>query len=89
MELIQLLIKPIIFLIILTLVYYCCIRPMRKILSPPLPRKSQPAAKAADEEDPLLTPKRMSDRERINRLAQSDPERAKELIRKWLKENGR
>ena len=40
------------------------------------------------EEDMFLQPKKMSDREKIARLAQSDPERAADLVRRWLREEG-
>ncbi len=41
---------------------------------------------AEDEEDLSLTPRGMTDKERIYKLAQSDPERAADLVRRWLRE---
>ncbi|MEJ2690666.1 MAG: flagellar basal-body MS-ring/collar protein FliF, partial [Deltaproteobacteria bacterium] len=38
------------------------------------------------EEDLGLAPKKMTDKERIYRLAQSDPDRAADLVRRWLRE---
>lgn len=40
----------------------------------------------AEEEDLSLAPKNLTDQERIYRLAQSDPDRAADLIRRWLRE---
>jgi flagellar M-ring protein FliF len=39
-----------------------------------------------EEEDLSLKPRAMSDKERIKKLAQSDPERAADLVRRWLRE---
>lgn len=39
-----------------------------------------------EEEDLSLSPKKMSDKERIYKLAQSDPDRAADLVRRWLRE---
>ncbi len=41
-----------------------------------------------DEEDISLQPKAMTDKERIFKLAQSDPDRAADLVRRWLREEG-
>ncbi|MEW6501673.1 MAG: flagellar basal-body MS-ring/collar protein FliF [Thermodesulfobacteriota bacterium] len=38
------------------------------------------------EEDLSLSPKGLTDQERIYRLAQSDPDRAADLVRRWLRE---
>jgi flagellar M-ring protein FliF len=40
-----------------------------------------------EEEDLSLKPIKMSDKERIYKLAQSDPERAADLVRRWLRED--
>lgn len=40
----------------------------------------------SEEEDFSLTPRGMTDKERIYKLAQSDPERAADLVRRWLRE---
>jgi len=39
-----------------------------------------------EEEDLSLKPRAMSDKERFKKLAQSDPERAADLVRRWLRE---
>ncbi len=41
---------------------------------------------AAGEEELQLSPKRLTDKEKIYRLAQSDPDRAADLVRRWLRE---
>ncbi|MCX5875740.1 MAG: flagellar basal-body MS-ring/collar protein FliF, partial [Deltaproteobacteria bacterium] len=41
---------------------------------------------AMEEEDLSLAPRGISDQERIYRLAQSDPDRAADLVRRWLRE---
>ncbi|MEW6594812.1 MAG: flagellar basal-body MS-ring/collar protein FliF [Thermodesulfobacteriota bacterium] len=45
-----------------------------------------PAGMGAEEEDLSLSPKGLTDQERIYRLAQSDPDRAADLVRRWLRE---
>lgn len=40
------------------------------------------------EEDLSLQPKKVTDKEKIYRLAQSDPDRAADLVRRWLREEG-
>jgi flagellar M-ring protein FliF len=44
------------------------------------------AAEATPEEDLSLKPMGMTDREKIYKLAQSDPDRAADLVRRWLRE---
>jgi flagellar M-ring protein FliF len=39
-----------------------------------------------EEEDLSLAPKKMTDKERVYKLAQSDPDRAVDLVRRWLRE---
>ena len=39
-----------------------------------------------EEEDLTLSPRGLTDQERISRLAQSDPDRAADLVRRWLRE---
>jgi len=41
---------------------------------------------AVEEEDFTLAPRGLTDQERIYRLAQSDPDRAADLVRRWLRE---
>lgn len=43
---------------------------------------------ATEEEDLTLAPRGLTDQERIYRLAQSDPDRAADLVRRWLREEG-
>ena len=43
-------------------------------------------ARQQEEDDLSLTPVGMTDREKIFKLAQSDPERAADLVRRWLRE---
>ncbi|MFH1218124.1 MAG: flagellar basal-body MS-ring/collar protein FliF [Pseudomonadota bacterium] len=57
-------------------------------------RKLEPSAQTGglvegggeDAEDLTLQPRAMSDKEKIYKLAQSDPERAADLVRRWLRE---
>lgn len=42
--------------------------------------------KVEEEEDMELSPRKMSDKEKIYKLAQSDPDRAADLVRRWLRE---
>ncbi|GEM_PF-7031391 len=86
MESMQLLIKPLVFLVIVLLFYFCCIRSIRKMLRPQRTKNSPPILPSGEEEDLRLPKKKMSDQELIARLSASDPERAKELIKKWIKE---
>ena len=46
------------------------------------------AAEGEEEEDLSLAPIGMTDQERIFKLAQSDPDRAADLVRRWLREEG-
>jgi flagellar M-ring protein FliF len=41
-----------------------------------------------EEEDLTFAPRGLTDQERIYRLAQSDPDRAADLVRRWLREEG-
>ncbi len=56
-----------------------------------LPAGSRPGdmtGTMVEEEELGLAPKGLTDKERIFRLAQSDPSRAADLVRKWLREEG-
>ncbi|HIJ78906.1 MAG: flagellar basal-body MS-ring/collar protein FliF [Desulfobulbaceae bacterium] len=44
-----------------------------------------PGAEGGPEEDLSLSPRGLTDQERIYRLAQSDPDRAADLVRRWLR----
>lgn len=89
METLLILAKPLLLIVILLLLYIFCIKPLLGMLEQP-PAATQKKAPAADQDEAesalRLPPKRMTDQERLNRLAQSDPERAKELIRQWLRD---
>ncbi|MFZ5775389.1 MAG: hypothetical protein ACOY3Z_07905 [Thermodesulfobacteriota bacterium] len=82
------LIKLPLFAVFVLLFYVLCLKPLIKGLgqAPPVPPNQPPAPKPAADDDLRLPPRGMTDQERISRLAQSDPERAKDLIRQWLRD---
>jgi flagellar M-ring protein FliF len=45
-------------------------------------------AEFEEEDEDSLQPKKVTDKEKIYRLAQSDPDRAADLVRRWLREEG-
>ncbi len=59
-------------------------RPMRIMSEAPAGAGGGPAVNAY--EDVGFAPKEMSDRERMYKLAQSDPDRAADLVKRWLRE---
>ncbi len=84
---------PLVLLFIVIAFLLFVVRPFLRILTgQPYGPKAVEAPAAADkvgeeaEEDLTLRPVGMSDKERIYRLAQSDPERAADLVRRWLRE---
>lgn len=85
---------PIAYVLIAILFVFFVVRPFLRLLSthrPPPPKQvlgaEEPASKTQEEEEELsLRPKAMTDKERIFRLAQSDPDRAADLVRRWLRE---
>jgi flagellar M-ring protein FliF len=90
---------PLVYLLVALLVLLFVIKPFLKILATkqletraggPVPRPGGhgPAigGAALEEEDLSLAPRGISDQERIYRLAQSDPDRAADLVRRWLRE---
>ena len=92
---------PLVYLLVALLVLLFVIKPFLKILATkqletraggPVPRPGGhgPAigGAALEEEDLSLAPRGISDQERIYRLAQSDPDRAADLVRRWLREEG-
>lgn len=93
METLLTLAKPLLFIVIVLLLYFFCIKPLMGMMeqaSPSSQQKSPPAGHHAEDDTDLhLPPKRMSDQERLHRLAQSDPDRAKELIRQWLRDENK
>jgi len=54
-----------------------------KTLSPSAEKGQLPSP---EEEELNLAPKKMTEKERVYKLAQSDPERAADLVRRWLRE---
>ncbi|MFA6466066.1 MAG: flagellar M-ring protein FliF C-terminal domain-containing protein, partial [Desulfurivibrionaceae bacterium] len=91
---------PLVYLLVAILVLFFVIKPFLKILAAKqletrvggISAKSGghgPAVGggvAAEEEDLTLAPRGLTDQERIYRLAQSDPDRAADLVRRWLRE---
>jgi flagellar M-ring protein FliF len=90
---------PLVYLLVAVLVLLFVIKPFLKILATKQlevhaagvhvrPGAHGPAVGGAviEEEDLTLAPRGISDQERIYRLAQSDPDRAADLVRRWLRE---
>ncbi|MBU0729249.1 MAG: flagellar M-ring protein FliF [Proteobacteria bacterium] len=92
---------PAFYLIIVLGVFLLVLRPLLRILtSGPVARATRPLTgqrfaavvggapgeEMEEEEDLTLHPKGMTDKEKIYRLAQSDPDRAADLVRRWLRE---
>jgi len=90
---------PLVYLLVAVLVLLFVIKPFLKILAAKQleARTGGILAKAgvhgplvggvpAEEEDLALAPRGLTDQERIYRLAQSDPDRAADLVRRWLRE---
>jgi flagellar M-ring protein FliF len=93
------LIIPIVYLLIAVAGFFLVVRPLvRMIAAKQLEAQREAAlheAEAArrklveeEEEELNLSPKAMSDKEKIYKLAQSDPDRAADLVRRWLREEG-
>ncbi len=96
-EMTEWLAMPLVYLLIAVLVILFVIKPFFRLLA----SKQIEVQRAADmaaaggaglgpegmtEEDLSLSPRGLSDQERIYRLAQSDPDRAADLVRRWLRE---
>ncbi|MEW6520925.1 MAG: flagellar basal-body MS-ring/collar protein FliF [Thermodesulfobacteriota bacterium] len=87
---------PLVLLLVAIAFIMFVIRPFMRLLSHQqldAQRKAELAAQAAlkkgtpeEQEDLSLQPLGMTDKERMYRLAQSDPERAADLVRRWLRE---
>ena len=86
--------KPLALLVVL-LVLLLVVRPLVKLLTaapkgkaPEGPLSKEEVDALAEELEASLIGRKptLTDREKITRLAQSDPERAKDLIRSWLRE---
>lgn len=95
-ELAEWLAMPVITLLIVLLVILFVVKPFFKLLAAKqveshklavtTDRLGHPIAAAAGEEELSLSPRGLTDQERIYRLAQSDPDRAADLVRRWLRE---
>ncbi len=90
---------PLVYLLVALLVILFVIKPFLKILAAKQLEAGAAGAMAkhgvhgpavggvaAEEEDLSLAPRGLTDQERIYRLAQSDPDRAADLVRRWLRE---
>ncbi|MDF1614663.1 flagellar basal-body MS-ring/collar protein FliF [Desulfurivibrio dismutans] len=95
-ELAEWLAMPVVYLLIALAVILFVVRPFLRLLAAKdleAKRAAQMTASRAgggageqEEEDLTLGPKGLTDQERIYRLAQSDPDRAADLVRRWLRE---
>ena len=98
-ELLEKFAMPIFYLLGGLLIILFVVRPLLRFLTSPVPVAGRYRRELAgvgggmggeiglgEEEEDLLSPKKMSDQERIYRLAQSDPDRAADLVKKWLRE---
>ena len=94
--LIDKLIMPLMVLMIVAALVLFVIRPFFRMLAEKqlqreglLPHHESAHLPGQEEEEDLsLAPRKMSDKERIYKLAQSDPDRAADLVRRWLREEG-
>ncbi|MFQ6757155.1 MAG: flagellar M-ring protein FliF [Deltaproteobacteria bacterium] len=91
---------PLVYLLVAVLVILFVVKPFLKLLASkqlesraggiaPRAGGHGPAIggiAAEEEEDLSLAPRGLTDQERIYRLAQSDPDRAADLVRRWLRE---
>lgn len=89
--------QPIIYLLISVCFIFFVVRPFFRLLSSKQLEEQRRAMLAkVDEEETQLTeeelalkPLGMTDKERIYKLAQSDPDRAADLVKRWLREDKR
>lgn len=84
---------PLVYLLIALAVILFVIRPFFKLMAARQLETQKLAAlgeqtrkEVVEEEELAFGPKGMTDQERIYRLAQSDPDRAADLVRRWLRE---
>lgn len=90
---------PLVYLLVALLVILFVVKPFLKILAAKQLEAGASGAMvkhgahgpavggvAGEEEDLSLAPRGLTDQERIYRLAQSDPDRAADLVRRWLRE---
>ncbi|MBU0483873.1 MAG: flagellar M-ring protein FliF [Proteobacteria bacterium] len=93
--------RPVFYLFIGLIVFFLVIKPFFKMLAsaPSAPVRRVAGTRFAGvtvggeeemltEEELYLSPKGMTDKERIFKLAQSDPDRAADLVRRWLRAGG-
>lgn len=98
-EIVEWLAKPLIYLLIAVGVLLFVIKPFFRILTTKQFEGRRTVERVegghyvaggpvgmGEEEDLALSPKGLTDQERIYRLAQSDPDRAADLVRRWLRE---
>lgn len=89
--------QPVIYLLIAICFVFFVVRPFFRLLANKQLEEQRRAmlgakpggmvaAEAPPEEDLSLKPMGMTDREKIYKLAQSDPDRAADLVRRWLRE---
>lgn len=89
--------RPVMTLLIILLVILFVIRPFFRLLTAKQVESHrlagvaerggrQAAGEEGEEEELTLAPRGSTDQERIYRLAQSDPDRAADLVRRWLHE---
>lgn len=89
--LIEHLAKPLMYLLVVVVLLLFVVRPFFRMMSDKQLEKQRMAILSEkgiveEEEDLTLPEKALTDRERIYRLAQSDPNRAADLVKRWLKE---
>jgi flagellar M-ring protein FliF len=93
-DLIEQFLMPFVYLIIGVLFMLLVVRPFFRILSKKRFEETAEGRRAAmkgveegeEEEDLKLKQPGLTDKERMYRLAQSDPDRAADLVRRWLRE---
>jgi len=94
-ELVERLAMPLIYLLIAVAFLLFVVRPFFRLLTvkqveaqraAEMAERSAHELVAGDEEDLSLIPRGLSEQEKIFRLAQSDPARAADLVRRWLRE---
>jgi len=96
LRLIEGLAQPVIYLLVAICFVFFVVRPFFRLLSNKQleeQRRALQAARpgrvveeAAPEEDLSLKPVGMTDKEKIYKLAQTDPDRAADLVRRWLRQ---
>lgn len=96
-EVLERLAQPLIYLLLSICIIFFVVRPFFRLLSNKqleeqrraMLAKVEEAGALTEEEELALKPLGMSDRERIYKLAQSDPDRAADLVKRWLREDKR